>query len=131
LFLVWLQPVVSAGRGTFLADLMERAGGQSIADATGQPWPHLSIEEILRQDPEYILVPKSQDFSPTREDFLRMPGWKDLNAVRNDKIVYLPEAIQRPGPRIAEMLEILARALHPAAFLPKEAVKEPARKQGQ
>src|SRR5262249_21373334 len=104
LFLVWLQPVISAGRGGVLSDFIGGAGAQSIADATGQPWPHLSIEEILRQDPEYILVPKSADFSPTREEFMRMPGWKDLAAVRSDKIIYLPEAVQRPGPRIAEMM---------------------------
>ncbi len=121
LFLVWLQPVISVGRGTFLADLLERSGVQSASEASAQPWPHLSIEEIVRQDPEYIIVPKSQDFSPTRDELMRLPGWKDLTAVRGDKILYMPDAIQRAGPRIGEMMEILARAVHPGAFRPKDA----------
>lgn len=118
LFLVWLHPVVSVGRGSFLNDLLEKAGARSIAEATLQPWPHLSLEEILRQDPEIIVVPRSPDFEPTREDLLRLPGWRNLAAVEQNRILYVPSAIERPGPRIAEMLETLARALHPEAFGP-------------
>jgi iron complex transport system substrate-binding protein len=119
LFLVWLQPLVTVGHETFLDDLMESAGALSVSRSQSQPWPKMSVEEILRQDPEYILVPQSNDFSPTREDLSRVPGWRELSAVRNDHILYLNEAIQRPGPRIGEMLESLARLLHPEAFAPK------------
>lgn len=119
LFLVWLQPLVTVGHETFLDDLMESAGASSVSRSQTQPWPKMSVEEILRQDPEYILVPQSSDFSPTREDLARVPGWRELSAVRNDRILYLNEAIQRPGPRIGEMLESLARLLHPDAFAPK------------
>ena len=116
LFLVWLRPVVSVGRGSFLDDLLEKAGAQSIAAASAQPWPHLSMEEILRHELDFIVVPRSADFAPTREDLLRLPGWRKFAVVRQNRILYLPAAIQRPGPRIAEMLETLARALHPDAF---------------
>lgn len=119
LFLIWLQPLVTVGRETFLDDLMESAGAVSVSRGQSQAWPRLSAEEVIRQDPEYILVPQSPDFSPTREDLARVPGWKDIAAVRNDHILYLNEAIQKPGPRIADMLESLARALHPEAFAPK------------
>ncbi len=116
LMLVWLQPMVTVGRGNFLDDLLDRAGAQSIAEAESQPWPKLSIEEVVRTDPEYIVVTRSPGFAPTREEFLRMPGWKELTAVKQDRIISLPDAAQRPGPRIGDMLETLARALHPAAF---------------
>ena len=119
LFLVWLQPLVTVGHETFLDDLMESAGASSVSRSQSQPWPKMSVEEILRQDPEYILVPQSNDFSPTRDDLARVPGWRGLSAVRNDHILYLNDAIQRPGPRIGEMLESLARSLHPEAFAPK------------
>jgi iron complex transport system substrate-binding protein len=119
LFLVWLQPVITVGQETFLDDLMESAGASSISRTQAQPWPKMSVEEILRQDPEYILVPRSSDFSPSREDLARVPGWRELSAVRHDRILHLHEAIQRPGPRIAEMLESLARSLHPEAFAEK------------
>jgi iron complex transport system substrate-binding protein len=116
LMLIWLQPMVTVGHGTFLSDMLDRAGAISIADGESQPWPKLSIEEIVRSDPEYIVVTRSPGFAPTREELLRTPGWKELNAVKQDHIVYLPDAAQRPGPRIADMLETLARALHPGAF---------------
>ncbi len=123
LFLVWLQPIVSVGRGTFLGDLLGIAGAQSISESSGQPWPHLSLEEILRRDPDFLVIPRSPDFAPTRDELLRLPGWRRLAAVRENRIVYVPEAIQRPGPRIAEMLETLAQALHPEAFA--EAPRKP------
>jgi iron complex transport system substrate-binding protein len=117
LMVIWLQPMVSVGRGTFLNDLLERAGARSIADTDSQPWPKLSVEEIVRSDPEYIIVTRSPGFSPGRDELLKLPGWKELTAVKQDRIVSLPDTVQRPGPRIAEMLDLLARAIHPEAFL--------------
>jgi iron complex transport system substrate-binding protein len=117
LMVIWLQPMVSVGRGTFLNDLLERAGARSIADTDSQPWPKLSVEEIVRSDPEYIVVTRSPGFSPGRDELLKLPGWKELTAVKQDRIVSLPDTVQRPGPRIADMLDLLARAIHPEAFL--------------
>ena len=116
LFLVWLQPIVSAGRGSFLDDLLRRAGAESISRASTQPWPHLSLEEILRADPEFVLVPRTPWFAPSREELLKMPGWRDLSAIRQSRLVPLPAAVERPGPRLVEVLGQVARALHPGAF---------------
>jgi iron complex transport system substrate-binding protein len=116
LFLVWLQPVVSVGRGSFIDDLLRRSGAESIASASAQPWPHLSIEEILRNDPEYILIPRSSSFAPSRERLLRLPGWRELKAVQADRVVHLPASVERPGPRLVEVQALIARAIHPEAF---------------
>ncbi len=116
LFLVSLQPIVSVGRGTFLDDILRRAGAESLGAATSQPWPHLSLEEIIRSDPEYVLLPRSAVFAPTRGDLLKLPGWRSVSAVRENRIVYLPAAVERPGPRIIDMQAHIARALHPGAF---------------
>ncbi|SRR5579871_13205 len=116
LMVIWLQPMVSVGRGTFLNDLLERAGAKTVADTDSQPWPKLSVEEILRSDPDYIVVTRSPGFAPGRDEMMKLPGWKELSAVKQDRIFSLPDAVQRPGPRIADMLDMLARALHPDAF---------------
>ena len=116
LFLVWLQPVVSVGRNSFIEGLLQRSGAESIAEASAQPWPHLSIEEILLSDPEFILIPRSSSFAPTRAQLLRLPGWRELKAVRAGRIVYLPASVERPGPRLIEVQELIARAIHPKAF---------------
>jgi iron complex transport system substrate-binding protein len=116
LFLVWLQPVVSVGRNSFIEGLLQRSGAESISEASIQPWPHLSIEEILRSQPEFILIPRSSSFAPTRAQLLRLPGWRELEAVRAGRIVYLPASVERPGPRLIEVQELIARAIHPEAF---------------
>jgi iron complex transport system substrate-binding protein len=116
LMVVWLQPMVTVGHGTFLSDLLDRSGAISIADAEAQPWPKLSVEEIVRSDPDYIVITRSPGFAPTRDELMKLPGWRELTAVKQDRIINLPDAAQRPGPRIGEMVETLARALHPGAF---------------
>jgi len=120
LFLVWLQPVVSVGRNSFIEGLLQRSGAESIAEASAQPWPHLSIEEILRSEPEFILIPRSSSFAPTRAQLLRLPGWRELKAVRAGRIVYLPATVERPGPRLIEVQDVIARAIHPEAFKPSD-----------
>lgn len=115
-FLIGLNPVITVGRGSFLDDLVRRAGGQSISAASLQPWPRFSLEEILRADPQYLLISSSPGFAPRREDLLRQPGWSELKAVQEDRLVYLPSEVERPGPRLVDMQELLARALHAAAF---------------
>ncbi|MCX6619423.1 MAG: cobalamin-binding protein [Acidobacteria bacterium] len=120
LFLVWLQPVVSVGRNSFIEGLLQRSGAESIAEASAQPWPHLSIEEILRSEPEFILIPRSSSFAPTRAQLLRLPGWRELKAVRAGRIVYLPASVERPGPRLIEVQDVIARAIHPEAFKPSD-----------
>jgi iron complex transport system substrate-binding protein len=116
-FLVGLNPVVTVGRSSFLDDLVRRAGGQSISNASAQPWPRFSVEEILRDDPQFLLVARSPGFAPRREDLLRWPGWSELKAVHDDHIIYLPSEVERPGPRLVEMQELIARALHPGVFV--------------
>jgi len=130
LMVIWLQPMVSVGHGTFLNDLLERAGARSIADTDSQPWPKLSVEEIVRSDPEFIVVTRSPGFSPGRDELLKLPGWKELTAVKQDRIVSLPDTVQRPGPRIADMLDLLARAIHPEAFAATGAVSSSASNPG-
>lgn len=121
LLLVWLQPVVSAGRGTFLDDLLRRSGAESISATLSAPWPHLSIEEIIRSDPEYLLIPRTPWFGPTREELLQHPGFRELKAVQENRIVYLPAAVERPGPRLGAVQSLIARELHPGAFPAKAA----------
>ena len=117
--LVWLHPIVSVGRGSFLDDLLRRTGAVSVSAGTTRPWPRLSVEEIVRSNPEFLLVPRSPGFAPTREQLLRLPGWRQLPAVQQGRIIYLPWEVERPGPRLVEIQQMLARALHPEAFATK------------
>jgi iron complex transport system substrate-binding protein len=117
-FVVWTNPLISVGRGTFIADALRRAGGRSVVETKAE-WPHVSLEEIVRLQPE-VLVFASAHAGDTQRDIDKLrarPGWRSLEAVQRGNIVVVSDAINRPAPRMVDAIERLARALHPAAFI--------------
>ena len=114
LFVVWYRPLITIGPQTFIADVIRAAGGIPIGAKLKGEWPRLTLEELLPEDPGVILLPKTESFSPGIEDFRRLPGWKDLRAVKEGRMFFISETILRPGPRLVDALEDLAGILHPA-----------------
>jgi ABC-type Fe3+-hydroxamate transport system substrate-binding protein len=98
--------------GGFINEALERAGGVNIAAGNPSAYPRYSREEVLRHDPEVIIVPG--DSTATAEALLAtFPEWKQLRAVRNGRVHGLSaDILFRPGPRIAESVRILYDALH-------------------
>ncbi len=125
LFVVWTDPLISVGRDTFIADAIRRAGGRSVVE-TKTEWPHISMEEMLRLQPEFLVFASDHDTRTQRDiDELRTrPGWKNLAAMQHGKIVILSDAINRPAPRMVDAIEQLARAIHPEAFALRAAPSE-------
>jgi iron complex transport system substrate-binding protein len=109
--------IYTAGQDSFLAGLIETAGGDPI---TGDPLTTaIAIEDLLLADPELILLgDAAYDPSITPESVAARPGWEGMTAVVTGRIEVMEEdlVITRPGPRIIEGLEALARAMHPDAF---------------
>jgi iron complex transport system substrate-binding protein len=117
LFVVWTDPLISVGRDTFIADALRRAGGRSVVE-TNTEWPHVSLEEIVRLQPEVLVFASAHAGNTQRDiDALRKrPGWENLAAMRNGNVIVISDAINRPAPRMVDAIERLARALHPEAF---------------
>ncbi|MGB9697965.1 MAG: ABC transporter substrate-binding protein [Thermodesulfobacteriota bacterium] len=111
------DPLLSAGNGTFINDLIRLAGGRNLAETAVGKYPRLSIEEVLALDPEVILLASMKSADPLLEQRQWWERWKTITAVRQGR-VYVLEAdlIHRPSPRIVIGLEEVARALHPEAF---------------
>ncbi|MDI3280767.1 MAG: cobalamin-binding protein [Bacillota bacterium] len=108
--LVLVDPdhLYAAGPGTFLDELVRLAGGTNVAAQAGVPWPQLSEEEIIRGDPEVILVTGG-----SREAVLRRRSWRYLAAVRTGRIYELdPDRFSRSGPRLVDALEELVEVLY-------------------
>ena len=111
----------TAGEGSFLASLVELAGGEPV---TGDAQGLLGAEELVAADPELILLgtasydPSLADPATALEAVGGRPGWADLSAVRDGRVIpYLDDIVTtRPGPRIVDGLEALARAIHPDRF---------------
>jgi len=119
LFVVWDEPLISIGKDTFIADALRHAGATSIVDST-QGWPQISLEEVVRQQPEFLVfaTAHSSGGSVDLEALASRPGWRGLEAVRNRRFAVISEAVNRPAPRIVSAIEDLARQLHPEAFEP-------------
>jgi cobalamin transport system substrate-binding protein len=117
LFVVWTEPLITVGKNTFIADALRKAGAISIVD-TVQDWPQISLEEVVRLQPEFLII-AAHDISNSPADLEALtarPGWHSLEAVRNRKFAVISEAVNRPAPRIVAAIEELARKLHPEAF---------------
>ncbi len=117
LFVVWTQPLISAGKNTFIADALRKAGAISIVDST-QDWPQMSLEEVVHLQPDYLVFAADQTGAGTRafEALVSLPGWQLLDAVRNRHYAVISDAVNRPAPRIVSAIEDLAHQLHPASF---------------
>lgn len=106
----------TAGPGTFIDDLIRRAGGTNVAAGAASAYPQLSAEEVVAADPEVIiLADEAAGVSPAA--VRARSGWSGVSAVVNDRISVLdPDIGSRPGPRIVDALEAIARILHPDRF---------------
>jgi iron complex transport system substrate-binding protein len=114
LFVVYTNPPMTAGPMTFIGQLIGLAGGRSIfADATAL-WPTVAMEQIVRRQPDVIIMPTGE-FSQNAVDALRArAGWRDLRAVRDGRVVTVSaDLVNRPGPNIAVAARALRDALHP------------------
>jgi iron complex transport system substrate-binding protein len=116
-FVVWTDPIISTGPHTFLADALRRAGAESVVSVS-QDWPQISIEELLRQDPEYLVFSGTHpdDAQSTIASLQKRAGWSSLEAVREGHFAVVSDALARPAPRLLDAIEDLARQLHPEVF---------------
>jgi iron complex transport system substrate-binding protein len=117
LFVVWDEPLISIGRGTFIADALRYAGAVSVVDSS-QDWPQVNLEEVVRQQPDFLVfaATHSEKSAVDVQALAKWPGWRGLEAVRERRFAVISEAVNRPSPRIVGAIEDLARQLHPEAF---------------
>lgn len=111
--------IYTAGEGSFLASLIETAGGEPIVGDTLST--SIEVEDLVAADPELILLgDATYDPTITPDSVAARPGWGAMTAVRDGNVVVVTDdlVITRPGPRIVDGLEALARAIHPDAFEP-------------
>jgi len=116
----WIEPLMAAGN--WMPELVEMAGGVSVVGRAGEHAPWLEWDELVELDPEVIVaLPCGFDIQRTRREIgplTSKPEWSNLRAVAAGR-VYLADGNQffnRPGPRVAEALEIMAEMLHPGVF---------------
>jgi iron complex transport system substrate-binding protein len=107
----------TAGPGTFIDLLIGMAGGQNIGASLKGDWAQLSQEELIVQNPDVILLGDSLYGGIKPNQVAARPGWNAINAVKNSRVLeFNDDLVSRPGPRMVQGLEELAKILHPEAF---------------
>jgi len=107
LLAVALQPLIVVGRGTFLAEMIDLAGGDNIARESELTYPPWSREQVLASDPEVIILTSGlvKDSSQLLELF---PEWKAISALSTGAVCSIDaDLLSRPGPRIIEGMEAI------------------------
>jgi iron complex transport system substrate-binding protein len=127
LFVVWTDPLISVGKHTFIADALKYAGAVSVVESS-QDWPQMSLEEMVRLQPEMLVFASAHSEAIKRDvDALaRRPGWDALNAIKYRRFAVISDAVNRPAPRLLSAVEDLARQLHPEAFSTGTEILQPA-----
>jgi iron complex transport system substrate-binding protein len=105
----------TAGKGTFITQLIDRAGGYNIASEL-EGYPQMSLEQVVAADPAFIILGDAR-YGVTPETIAQRAGWADLSAVKNEKVLpFNDDLVSRPGPRLVDALEELAKLMRPELF---------------
>ena len=114
-FEVFYPPLTTVGPDTFIADLLRRAGCNSVSANARNDYPAWSVDDLVRKNPQVYLV--SSESGGTAAAVAARPGFGAVAAVAQGRVVLVDsDLVSRPGPRIVDGLRELAEALHPEAF---------------
>ena len=108
----------TVGPGTFVDQLILRAGGQDMTTVAGitDAYPQVSVEQIVKTDPDMIILGDSM-WGVTVESVGQRPGWGKLKAVTGQQVFPFDDnTVSRPGPRLVDGLEAMAKLLHPELY---------------
>ena len=110
------KTLYTVGHGSFMDSLITMAGGRNIAAGVNNPYPQLSAEALLADNPQVILLGDAA-YGISVASVAGRPGWSAISAVKNHRVYpFNDDLASRPGPRIVDGLEKLARLLHPGAL---------------
>lgn len=112
-YVVFNDPPMTIGPATFIAQILDLAGGENVFADAAINWPTVSLEQIVRRDPDLVVLPVGEMPARTLERLRTESGWKDLRAVRRGCVVLVEaDVVNRPGPNIARAAEQLRTAIH-------------------
>ena len=116
----WTKPIMIAGN--WIPELIELAGAKPLFSVSGQNSPYLKWEEILKADPDYLIImPCGFNLERTKQEsqfLIENPYWSNLKSVRSNQ-VFITDGnayFNRPSQRLIDSLEILAEIIHPELF---------------
>lgn len=115
-YMVWNDPMMSAGKNTFINELIEKAGGINIVAQDGlSDWPQYSLEKLIKNNPDIIIAPVSLAANP--DVIIKDSKFSTIKAVIDKKVYSIPDnPISRPNQNVIKGLIMLSTAIHPEIF---------------
>lgn len=114
-FEIYSQPLITAGTETFIDEMITLAGGKNIGASAGKGFPQFSEEQLVQENPDIYLAVKMSMGNPA--DLAKRPGYANLKAVQEGRVYVVDDnLVTRAGPRLAQGLLELVKAIHPEAF---------------
>jgi ABC-type Fe3+-hydroxamate transport system substrate-binding protein len=110
-FLLWADPIMTAGHGAFITELIEIAGGDSVTKDLLTEWPRVSLETLVSRQPDCVVLIRGS--AVTLEALQRQASWRSLEAISKGRVLYVDDRIDFPSPLAFDALEDLAKQLHP------------------
>jgi iron complex transport system substrate-binding protein len=107
----------TAGPNTFIDTLIHMAGGANLGSSMQDAWTQVSVEELLVQNPDLIVLGDATWGGVTPQDVQARQSWASMQAVQEGKIYTFDDnLVSRPGPRLVDGLEAFAKLFHPELF---------------
>jgi len=110
---IWHEPLMTAGKGSFVDELITLAGGINIAHDVNRPYCNYSAEKVIALDPQCIIM-TYMDKKPPLEIIHKRFGWDKISAVRNKQVFndISPDILVRPGPRVTKGIAEIYKRLY-------------------
>ncbi|MEP7357605.1 MAG: cobalamin-binding protein [Anaerolineales bacterium] len=107
----------TAGPGTFIDQMISLAGGTNAGNIATSDYAQLSLEQLVAQNPDIIVLGTATFGGQTPEIVAARAGWGDIKAVKDGAVYAFDDnLVSRPGPRVVDGLEQLAKLIHPELF---------------
>lgn len=115
---VYSDPLMSAGAGTLISEIITLAGGRNIFADVAEQYPKVSAEIVVERQPQVILFPDYHGSAEIMaEQMTERPGWESIPALRENRAYAVhDDAFGRPGPRVVDAIEQAARLFYPELF---------------
>ncbi len=112
---IWHTPLTTAGRGSFVNELLTLAGGINIANDTKRIYSIFSQEAVIKRNPDSIILAYMTAQEKPAESLRGRLGWSGISAVKNNRIYsdINPDILLRPGPRAVEGIKEVYKKLYP------------------
>jgi iron complex transport system substrate-binding protein len=111
---IQVKPIMTVNRNTFHHDLIRLSGGRNMTGDEPVTYPRISLEEVIRRQPEVILISSMERQGRYEKARLEWFQWTSIPAVRTGRVHLIDsDLIDRPSPRLIEGLETMAVFIHP------------------